>query len=284
VDYISIQNEPDYEADWNCCLFAPTETDELAGYDKALEAVYEKLQQEMADPPLLVGPETIGIGYLEFYKYLEEINTDHIYAIAHHLYRGGEHSRPDSFNYSLRQLNEKYPDKPKFQTEFERGENGFNTAWLIHNSLVEGNINAYLYWDLIWNNGGLVFLENAYFKTQWRTEKGYYKTDEYYALQHYSKFIGEGYTRVEISGTNNKLKLSAFISPAEDELVIVGLNTLLVEKDIKLNIPGFTYSSSEVYSSVFPGEEKRFHDEGPLSADNTISIPAYSVVTVRLID
>jgi len=33
ADYISIQNEPEYEAKWDSCKFSPTEDSNLAGYD-----------------------------------------------------------------------------------------------------------------------------------------------------------------------------------------------------------------------------------------------------------
>jgi len=43
--YISIQNEPDWDAPYESCLMRPSETvnatDTLAGYNKALDAVYE---------------------------------------------------------------------------------------------------------------------------------------------------------------------------------------------------------------------------------------------------
>ncbi|MFP4016928.1 MAG: hypothetical protein ACLFUI_07825 [Halanaerobiales bacterium] len=281
-EYISIQNEPDYKADWNSCLFAPTETDELAGYDRALEAVYNKFQQEMDNPPKLLGPETIGIGYQEFYDYLEAVNFEYIYGIAHHLYRGGEHNNPTSFRYSMNQLDEKYGDIPLFQTEFERGDNGYRTAWLIHNALVEENVEAYLYWDLIWDNGGLVGIENPWFTAQWRTEEGYYRSDEYYSMKHFSGFIDPGYTRVDIGGGSNKIKLSAFISPDNDEIVIVGVNTLILDKEIKIETPGFNIDKSNAYKSVFIEGGEKFVELGSLSEGNTVSIPAHSVVTIVL--
>lgn len=282
ADFISIQNEPDYEADWNTCLFMPEETDEFAGYDQALEAVYKKLQQEMVNPPKILGPETIGVGYPEFDKYLEKMNLDYIYGIAHHLYRGGNYQNPTSFRYHMNQLRDSYGEIPRFQTEFERGDNGLKTAWLIHNSLVEEDVNAYLYWDLIWNNGGLVVIENPWFKAQWRTEKGFYRSEEYYAFQHYSKFIHKGYQRIGSSGGNHKVKISAFLSPTEDELIIVIVNTMIIEETVQLNIPLFQSEESEIYESVFVKEGVKFLKKESLNSKNRIIVPAYGVITVRL--
>lgn len=282
-DYISIQNEPDYEATWNSCVFAPTETEELAGYDKALAAVYEKLHQEMENPPLLLGPETIGLGYSEFYKYLEYMNLDYVYAIAHHLYSGGDYANPATFTYGMNKLAEDYKDKPKFQTEFERGKDGLKTAWLIHTSLVEENVNAYFYWDLIWDNGGLVFLESPYYKYQWRSEKGFYRTDEYYAFKHFSGFIKSGFYRIEVEEGHNRIKVSAYISPDNKELIIVGINTLVIEQKIKLNIHDFNFSESEIYTSVFVKDGEKMAYEGLLDEEGFLLLPQHSIVTIRLL-
>ena len=143
-DYISIQNEPDYEATWNSCVFAPTETEELAGYDKALAAVYKKLIRK-SKSPLAAGTGDSRYRLYHFTNTWNNMDLDYVYAIAHHLYRGGDYANPATFTYGMNKLAEDYKDKPKFQTEFERGDDGLKTAWLIHTSLVEGNVNAYFY-------------------------------------------------------------------------------------------------------------------------------------------
>ncbi|MFP4015729.1 MAG: hypothetical protein ACLFUI_01740 [Halanaerobiales bacterium] len=280
-DYISIQNEPDYEAEWNSCLFEPTETDEIAGYDKALEAVYKKLHNEMDNPPMLIGPETIGIGNNSVESYLNELDMDYLDAIAHHLYNGGDHQNPTSFSHGMNQLAEYQKEKPIYMTEFERGT-GFQTAWLIHNSLVEENVSMYLFWELIWDNDGLVALENPWTDMQWETEKGYYKNDMYYAMQHYSKFIEPGFVRVGTDGSSNKIKVSSFISPAKDELVIVAINTLILEKEVEFNIPGTTNSETEVYKTMFVEEQDKFNNIGSLDENNIVSIPARSIITIKI--
>ena len=43
-DYISLQNEPDMEATYEETLFEPTETNEIAGYKEALNAVYDAVK------------------------------------------------------------------------------------------------------------------------------------------------------------------------------------------------------------------------------------------------
>ena len=67
-DYISLQNEPDMEAEYEETLFEPTETGEIAGYKQALQAVRDSIST-LANPPKLLGPEPLGIGYNNFEKY-----------------------------------------------------------------------------------------------------------------------------------------------------------------------------------------------------------------------
>ncbi|MGD9110173.1 MAG: hypothetical protein PVG93_04475, partial [Phycisphaerales bacterium] len=43
ADYISIQNECDYDASWDSCRFDPTENSSVAGYNQAFEAVYSEV-------------------------------------------------------------------------------------------------------------------------------------------------------------------------------------------------------------------------------------------------
>ncbi len=280
-EYISIQNEPDYKAEWNSCLFGPEETKEVAGYDKALAAVYNKLQ-EMDNPPKIIGPETIGIGYDAVEKYSQKMNMDYIYALAHHLYHGGDYTNPTTFSYKMRKIRVMFPEKLIFQTEFERGD-GFQTAWVIHNALVEESVNAYLYWDLVWVDRGLVKIENPWRTSNWETKKGFNKNNMYYAVQHYAKFTEPGYKRVEAKGDSNRLKVSAFISPDGKQLVIVALNTLFIEEKLKLNLLDYQADESQIYRTAFMGiDGERFTKIGSLEEGQTIALPGLSMVTVVL--
>ena len=63
---------------------------------------------------------------------------------------------------------------------------------------------------------------------------------------------------MDVDEGHNKVKVSAYISPDKKELIIVGINTLVVEQEMKLNIPGYMFSESEIYTSVFLKEGKKF--------------------------
>ena len=189
--YISVQNEPDY---WPYGRFMPTETNQYASYGKALNAVYNKLQTNMSSPPEIVGPETAGIGYNTVENYSAAMNLNQVSAIAFHLY-GPSPADPSTIN-SFQTIAGQYKDKPIFMTEFSNDkESAINTAVFIHNALVDGNVNMYLFWELFWADGGdgLVALQNPWDTGKWTTNKGYYKTEKYYSVQQYSKFIRPGF-------------------------------------------------------------------------------------------
>ncbi|HYW96759.1 MAG TPA: hypothetical protein VE870_14280, partial [Bacteroidales bacterium] len=95
-NYIGIQNEPDWSASYESCRMNPSETftsDTIAGYNKALNAVYDTIQTRSAVPKI-IGPETIGIGYNSVENYSDKMDLSRIYAIAHHLYHGVDENDP----------------------------------------------------------------------------------------------------------------------------------------------------------------------------------------------
>ena len=58
----------------------------------------------MDNPPKILGPEVLGIGYNNFDGYMSLINTDYLDGLAFHLYHGGDENQPDSFNNELLKL------------------------------------------------------------------------------------------------------------------------------------------------------------------------------------
>jgi glucuronoarabinoxylan endo-1,4-beta-xylanase len=278
-DYISIQNEPDMETEYESCVFDKNENGNNAVYAKALEAVYNKLNSSMDNPPKILGPEVLGIGYNNFDGYMSLINTDYLDGLAFHLYHGGDENQPDSFNNELLKIKNKYPNIPKYQTEFYRGD-AFNTAWIIHNCLVNGDVSMYLYWDLIWGeSGGLVTIEFPWDSNQWTTPNGYILDDKYYVLKQYAKFIKPGYTRVDASVNSDDIKISAYISPDNQSISVVLLNTSSSSETVALDFNGFTASNSEIYRT---SEDEKAEFIGSLSGGNTVLLPAKSITTVIL--
>jgi O-Glycosyl hydrolase len=304
--WVSIQNEPDWKADWETCLFQPREGKddkgvEYAGYDQALGAVARRLRATPGAPKLL-GPETLGIGGNKVQNYLgpkdgETART--VDAVAYHLYYGGDHQKPDTFIPTLRSVRDAYPDKPHWMTEFGRSD-GFQTAWIIHNTLTEGNAAAYVYWAGIWpGTDTLINVDNPFEpQTTWKLPNGFAPTDRYYGLKHFSYFVGPGYRRVDAAAPTPAVKVSAFLSPDRSRLVAVALNTSeSAPATLTLSVRGFRPASAAAYRSVLPppavtptegervgvnGPGERFQKLDGVKPEAALTLPPRSVVTITL--
>jgi glucuronoarabinoxylan endo-1,4-beta-xylanase len=282
VEYLNIQNEPDYPAPYISCVFAATEASDptQAGYDKAFETVWQKLNTEMGpDMPKMLAPETSSLGHSE--RYIENLDSlTHVYGYAHHLYNCsfcGEF--PDRFIPTMNRFNElvsQYGNKPKFQTEFEvepvKWTGAISTALLIHNAMTVEQVTSYLYWDLFWNpDSGLISLNDPV---------SYTINPTYYTFKQYSAFIDSDWQRVDASTDNTGLRISAYISPDNRKLTTVIINTS-ADVDISLNfsIKGISISKGEIYRSSL---NENCVLAGKYNGKELLKIPKSSVTTLLL--
>ncbi len=282
--YISIQNEPDYKASWESCLLKPTEvvnsSDTLAGYNKALNAVYDTVMKR-ENPPVFLGPETIGIGYNAVENYINALDLSKLYGIAHHLYHGAEGGSVanDPFtSTNYKKVGSFHPEVPHFQTEYSRAE-WFPLAAMMFQSLVQENAAAFLYWDLIWSEGGLVNLHFPWDRAQWTNSKGYNRTKDFYVFKHYSAFIHPGWKRTGTSPDSNLLKTAAFISPTGDSATFIAINRSATDSfKVRLQIPGYAIEEATVYTTT---EDSNFVSAQYL-ADTLVTIPPRSLNTLDI--
>lgn len=266
-DYISLQNEPDWFRDHETCRLEPTENDTSAGYDQALDSVYQRFQG-LVSPPMILSPEVLGIGYNRLQNYASQFNHDHVDGYAYHLYHGGDGNvNPDAFNANLTAIANSYTGKPIFQTEYDKGD-WFNTAWLMHNCLVHGNISGYLYWALVWGPAGkpLVTLDGS----------SYTINQVYWAFRQYSKAIHYGWKRVGASANEDSIRISAYLSPESDEMSIVIINVGHSDEDLDLDITGFDISGANMLRT---SEEEKCDYIGDCNG-STIDLPARSITTI----
>jgi glucuronoarabinoxylan endo-1,4-beta-xylanase len=273
-DYVSIQNEPDFSATWESCLFDANESSTNAGYNHALDTVYKALQQ-MPSPPAMVGPEVLGIGYGEFQKYMQYfVNYNHFGGFAYHLYHGesdnvSDNHDPDLFIPNLSTIANAFQGKPIFQTEYDRGD-WFHTAWLMHNCLVYGNVSAYLWWELVWGSGGnplIVMQSNTYTISKY-----------YWAIRQYSKYIDSGYTRVTATVDADSLRISAFTDPDGKKLTVVVLNIGSQTQSMDFDMQNFSVESGIVFrtSDTESGDTVSNSYDGKAALD----FPARSITTL----
>jgi glucuronoarabinoxylan endo-1,4-beta-xylanase len=279
IDYVNIQNEPDYEATWDSCRFDPAEDSNTAGYDKAIEEVWQKLNDETElVMPKLLAPETYSLNTA--IDYIDKLDSlSRVYGYSHHLYGcSGCSEAPDRYLPEMEKLKSKYGDKPLFQTEFQdeaktnTWASAMNTAILIHNCLTAENAGGYLHWDLFWGP------ENASLVIGIDKPDSYTINPVYYAFKQYSAFIDSGWQRVEATTDNSGVRISAYISPDNQKLTAVIINTAS-STDITLNLSlkGLAISKGEIYRS---SEEEKCVNAGSFKAGEPMKLPANSITTI----
>lgn len=279
--WFSLQNEPDFTPDgWEGCRFEPAETSEFPGYGRALAAVAAELEAR-GDTTALLGPEPQGVHYEKVENYLAELDVELLSVVGHHLYEMGgdgvwdwKNPGPDSYTSAMRGAARAAAGLPVFQTEFQTDEDegiygGFETAWLIHNSLVEEGVAAFLYWDLVWPRSGLIALQGDDYELR----------DQYYAVRHFARHTEPGDQRVRTLSTVPGLRSSAFVSAAADRLTVVLLNTGAGPLRVVPDLAAYAERGTEVFQTSFdPGQSQRWLELGALP--EALELPPRSVTTV----
>ena len=250
----------------------------------ALDAVYEKLQNDMDTPPKLLGPEVLGIGYNLLHNFLPEMNPESYYGIAHHLYHGGTDGTTDGYNEAFEAVldlrDQVCPGKPVFMTEYGDFYDLIECANLIHNSLAIEQVSGYNHWTLIWPGQiGLIEIENPWSSGQWTHDKGYWLNPSYWSFKHYSAFIDPGFLRIEADSSNDNLLTSAYLSPNQHRMVVVMVNrsdTPVTRVEVECDL--FDYDYSYIYQTT---DVNHFESLGELQSAELI-VPASSITTVVL--
>jgi glucuronoarabinoxylan endo-1,4-beta-xylanase len=278
--YVSIQNEPDWKADYESCLLNPNETfsttDTIAAYSKALYAVYDSIQGR-ANKPLLIGPETVGFGYNQVENYINALDVSKIDAISHHLYHDVDSKNPYTCA-TFTKLGSFHPEIPHMQTEYSLGD-WYSLAGLIYKSLYDEKVTAYVYWDLVWPNDGIVSIDFPWDRNQWKNPNGYELTKDFYAFKQYSAFIHPGWQRVRSTLASLNTRSLAFLNPQKDSATFIVLN--LSDTDttkVYLSIPGYSIDKSSVYTT---SADKNCQLMGSL-IDSTVTVEPHSVTTVQM--
>lgn len=256
LTWISLQNEPDWVAGYDSCIFHPTEDTvngtNYASYSKAMDAVYLKLTN-FPSPPKILAPEVVHVAYNDLANYTATLNSGHFYGINYHLYGDDNNSLASSTNV--------FPGKPHFMTEY--GVGGLKeTAMLIHNCLTLAKCSGFNYWSLVWpgTGGGLIQIENPYAsQSTWTNappgvttqSHGWWLTPAYWAMKHFSYYIQPGFKRVGITDTDNNISASAYLSPDGLRLVVVLINSSdTAPSYMSFNFGTFPFGQSRVFQTA----------------------------------
>lgn len=285
-DFISLQNEPDMNAEYEGTIFAKTEGTS-AGYPQALKAVADSVAT-LSIKPILYGPEPLGIGYNNFQGYANKLDASLLGGWAYHLYHGNlndsKYNDPDGFNTEFNTLSSTYTGKPWIMSEFCPMRSGvlssdmLTLARLIQNSFVQGNASGYINWELLWGDGGqTVHLENPWNPGTWTTTQGYIVNPEYHGLRHYSRFVSPGWQRIASTSDDSDVRAVAFASARNDSLTVVVLNLAASARQIQLDPADFAEPVA-LWQSQVNGEMSR--KVAIVAGQSQFDLPDSSVTTL----
>jgi glucuronoarabinoxylan endo-1,4-beta-xylanase len=218
---ISVQNEPDYTATWNSCIYS---TQEMVNFIKVLGPKVHAL-----NPPVkLLAPDAANWGSV--WGYADAILGDATAA-----------SQTDiiaTHDYSYGAVSHSPISKPIWETECSSFEafdgsigNGLRVANWVHNNLTVGNVSAWHYWWAT-NTGDNQGLLNgsAPCKRSW-------------TVGNYSKFVRPGYVRIDATpASSGGVSVTAFKDKTTGAFVIVAINTNSGNTDMTFSL-GFTATS-----------------------------------------
>lgn len=294
-DLITLQNELDIAVSYEGCEFLGTEGKtadghEFAGYDQALAAVHAKLQKELGkDAPGITGPETFTIrldsGDSQVKRYLDpdtewgKNSYNLLEAVSFHIYgNGAEQQNPEEYRKALTRLKEVYrpnnSGKLLMQTEFLEGVDLVQQASMMADAFVYGDISAYFVWmsaRVNPNPGNALVYYNP-------SDKSVERRGRFYAVKHFSNFIGQGWRRIEASLTNDQLRIAAFRKDFGPEVTIVLINPTNSPQTVTL--PNQEFKKSEQFRSSETEAGEKFRSLGPL-VNNEVALLPRSVVTVH---
>jgi O-glycosyl hydrolase len=287
-DYLSIQNEPGWVAAHETCDFAPTQTSTLPGFAETLDAVYDRIK-DRPDLPLLVSPESESMP--EFLRQAVPLRTrSYLDVYAFHNYNISGPAATDSvgvianFNSIRSESNNPTSGRRNWMSEFSRGQfDWLQTAHVIHNTFVEANASAYIYWALVWAADATPATPHSERVFSIDGSGGYARGDSYFALKHFAKHISRGHRRFEVTkaaGSNANIRVSGYLHPAGNQVTLIVLNTGSTDDVISLRLRGLPVTTvtavrtRQVDITGFP-----YHSLGTVNLADPQAISKNSITT-----
>lgn len=161
---------------------------------------------------------------------------------------------------------------------------GLQMARVINEDLTVLNATQWNWWTavsggyypdgLIYYNGPVMTEDQVWDSSS----KDLFTSKRLWCLGNYSKYIQSGAKRVQVTETQKNLLSSAYKNP-DGSLVIVYINQQNRNMSVNVNAPGYKNYKTYVTSS---SKDLQLSQQGTYSIKNNVSIPAKSVVTLKL--
>jgi len=300
IHWVSIQNEPDWPASWDGCYMLPDEdkADTVAGYGKALDAVYKKFRANNLNTSFIAtdmtGPKGVQQpdgSFNTLFRYISKVDTSQIAAVSHHFYNGDSIDMLDSIKLM-------YPEKQRFMTEWLTNDNknrdGHDYVWtwynhmkVLHNALTHEDLSMYLIFALAFGTAST----HTFFSQDF-TNQTYMTRPIYYAFKQYSKSIRRGYQRVDaVAGAGgDSLLVSAFCGNGDSSMAVVMINDANTNPTVNLAGIPEAIDSGVVHQTTRWSADPKTYEQGkkyeltqvfakPVPA---IQLAPYSITTVTL--
>lgn len=301
-DYITIQNEINWNTDYGSCLFEATENDTIAAYAPALSAVHDSIST-LDRYPLVLGPEVLGTGYggMEYYA-KTMTDTSKFYGWAFHFYGSGDYNNPPTFlkdqmtGASFSELKKTTHTKPSFMTEYcnlggheadamslanpDTTKDWLNLAWIMQEAFTVLDLNAWVFWDIAWQgNSSIVAVLPFWDPNSWPASAphGFFVRRMLPALGQYSRFVRGGWVRIDANAADTALKVSAFLSPQADSVSIVIVNPSFGEVNFTPGVIGSEQANGTVWTT---SPTHALQKTGTWKSGTSMSVPARSITTL----
>lgn len=299
-DYVSIQNEVDCNPGYYAMTLAPEEIIQgnkmNASYARCLKDAAKEINS-LPNPPKIIGPEVLGIGWDRVQNYVSKCDKSLLSAYSFHYYHSGKtnhddvperYSFPDEFRDAMEGMYEyfKKEDKPLFMTENSTLRDPemldpIYTAWFMTLGFTVNHVASYIHWNLIWGDEGdacinidTLFVDGKYQKI----EGGYRVNGNYHAVRHFSKFVQHGWKLLYATTDNPDVLITAFKSPEDDAYTVI-----LVNKGTKQEIDCSTFNPDSCLATVIQSDvpaESWSKVLGTYEKMGKLSLPSNSITTI----
>lgn len=249
VAVISLQNEPDYDPDYEGCLWTAEQFRTFCrDYAGKINA------------PVMM-PESFGFDHA-----VSDATLNDLTAVGNIDYIGGHLYGATIRDYPLARER----DLPVWMTEYLENDqtiaSAITTGRQISDCLSLGNMSAYIWWKCIGDANGLLAANGT---PQYRS----------HVMGQFSRFVRPGDYRVDIPTNTGPLGITAFKDTASGRFAIVAVNHTKVSVPQTFTIQGITTPAVTPYITSATQSLAALPSINLTNASFNYTVPAYSVVT-----